>query len=88
MLHILHTQNRGERHADLLVSLPQHLVMPGFSETEQATKAVKELIHVIKNPGPQTPFTIGDIQLHSINRLAKLFNTMQPDTTHTIVVPS
>ena len=61
--------------------------MPGLSATEQATKAAKELIHVIKNPVPQTHFTIGESQLQTINRLEKLFKTMQPETKQTTVVP-
>ena len=60
--------------------------MPGLSTTEQVTNAAKELIQVLKNPGPQTPFTIREIQLHSIDRLEKLFNTMQPEKTHTKVL--
>ena len=61
--------------------------MPGLSATEKSTKADKELIHVIINPVTQTTFTIGEIQLQAINKLAKLFNTMQPETTHTTMVP-
>ena len=48
---------RGVRHADVVEFFPQHIVMPGLSGTEQATKAAKELMHEIKNIGPQTPFT-------------------------------
>ena len=59
----------------MVVLLPQHLSMPELSATEQATKYGKELIHIIRNPGPKTPFTIQEIQLHGIDRLAKLFNT-------------
>ena len=43
---------RGEIHADVVELFPQHLVMPGLSTTEQAIKAAKELIKVLKNPGP------------------------------------
>ena len=56
-------KTRGGGHADVVEFLPQHLIMPGLSAIEQVTKAVKELIHVINNPGPQTPFTIGESQL-------------------------
>ena len=35
---------RGERHADVVEILPQHLVMPGLSKIEQATKSAKDLI--------------------------------------------
>ena len=50
---------REKRNADVVEFLPQHLIMPGLSAAEKATKASKELIHVIKNTGPQKPFTIG-----------------------------
>ena len=68
-------------------NFPQHLIMPGLSETEQATKYAKKLIHVIKNPVPQTPFMIVESQLQAIDRLEKIFNIMQPETSYTTVVP-
>ena len=76
-----------EIHADVVEFLPQHLIMPGLSSTEQATKAAKELIQVLNPPVPQTPFTIGKSQLYVIDILEKLFITMQTDKTHTKVVP-
>ena len=57
--------------------------MPGLSATDQSRKASKELINVIKNPGPQTPFMIEESQLHAIDRLTELFNPMQPGKTQT-----
>ena len=72
---------RGGIHADVVELFPQHLVMIGLSTREQATKASKELIHVLKNTGPQTPFTTREIQLHATDKLAKIFNTMQPEKT-------
>ena len=56
-------KTRGEWHADLVKLLPQHLIIPGLTAAEQATKDAKELLHVIKNSGPQTPFEIGESQL-------------------------
>ena len=67
--------------------MPQHLIMLRLSATEQATKASKEMIHVIKNPGPQNPFMIGESQLMAIDKLEKLFKTIQYETTQTAVVP-
>ena len=67
--------------------MPQHLVMPRLSAKEQATKDPKELIHGIKNPGPQTPFTIRESQLQAINMLEKLFNTIKLEITQTTVLP-
>ena len=61
--------------------------MPGLSASEQSTKAAKELIHILKNPGPQTPLTIGESQLNAINTLKKIFNTMQLEKTQTTVLP-
>ena len=61
--------------------------MPGLSTTYQYTKAAKDLVQVLKKPGPKTPFTIRESQLHTIDRLEKLFNTMQPEKTQTKVVP-
>ena len=72
---------RGKRHADVVGFLPQYLIMPGLSSTEQDTKATKELIQVLKNPGPQAPFIIEASQLHSIDILEKIFNTMKPEKT-------
>ena len=66
--------------------MPQHLFVTGFSTKEQATKSFKELKQVQNNLGAQTSFKIGDIQLHAIDRLAKLFNTMQLDKTQTKVL--
>ena len=56
--------------------------MPGLSVTEQSTKAAKELVQMMKNPGSKNPFTIGESQLHAIDRLATLFNTIQPQQTN------
>ena len=67
--------------------VPQHLVIPGLSTTEQANKSANELIHVLRNTVPQTPFTIGERKLHAINILEKRFNTMQPEKTQTKVLP-
>ena len=49
---------RGERHAYVVEFLPQHLIMTGLSTNEPATKAAKELVQIMKNPGPTPPFTI------------------------------
>ena len=61
--------------------------MTGLSTTEQATNAAKDLIQVLKNTGPKHPFRIGESQLHAIDRLATLFNTMQPGKTQTKLLP-
>ena len=66
--------------------LPQHLIILVLFSTEQDTKSVKELKQVLKNPGTKTSFTIGECQIHTINILEKLFNTMQPKKTQTKVV--
>ena len=52
--------------------------MPGLSKKEQDIKAAKELVQIVKNPRPKTPFTIGERQLHSIDRLVAMFNNIQP----------
>ena len=77
---------RGERHADVVEFLSQHLVMPGLSTTKLSTKAAKELIQVLKILGPTNPFTIIERQLNFINRLETLFNIMQPEKTQTKVL--
>ena len=69
---------REEIHAYVVDFLPHHLIMPGSSTAEQSTKASNELIQVLKNPWPKTPFTIGENQFHAIYRLAKCFNNTQP----------
>ena len=61
--------------------------MPGLSAVEQATKDAKKLIHLIKYTGPETPLTIGEIQLQAVDKLAQIFNTMQPEKTQTTVLP-
>ena len=61
--------------------------MPVLSTTEQATKAAKELIQIVKNPGQNKSFKIGERQLHTINILATLFNNMQPDKPQTKLKP-
>ena len=46
--------------------LPQKIIITGLSTTYQANNASKELIQVLKYPGPKPPFTIGESQLHAI----------------------
>ena len=79
--------NRGEWNADAAKYFPQHLVMPGLSKTEQSTKSSKELIQVLKSSGPQTPFIIINYQLHAIDRMAILFNSIKLEKTQTKVLP-
>ena len=67
--------------------LPQHLIIPGLSTTEQVTKAPKELIHIINNPGPKNSFTTREIQFHAIDRLLTLFQKMQPQQPNTKFLP-
>ena len=76
VLYLLYTNKREERHTYVVEFSPPQFIMQGLSSTEKATKAANELIQVLKNTGPQTPFTIGESQLHALDRLAKLFNTM------------
>ena len=84
--HATHPQP-GRKDMQMWWIFPQHLVMPGLNTTEKSTKSAKELIQVIKHPGPKNPFTIREIQLPTIDRLAKLFNTIQPEKTQTKLVP-
>ena len=49
-----------------------------LSTTEQSTNADKELIQVLKNPGPINTFKIVESQFHAINRISTLFNNIQP----------
>ena len=79
---------RGVRHSDVVELLPQHLIIPGFPTTEQATKSVKELINVLDNAGPKTPFTIGETQLHTIDILEKLFHNAQLQQPIATIGPS
>ena len=79
VLHMLHTKHNGGNACRCGGIFPQHLVMSGLSTTDQATKASKELIQIMNNPGPKIPFTIWESQLHDIDILATLFNNMQPD---------
>ena len=67
--------------------LPQNLIMPGLYITEQATKAAKELIQIIKNLGPKNPLMIGDSQLHAIDMLATLFHNKKMQQPNPKVVP-
>ena len=41
----------------------------------------------MKNPRTQTPFIIGESQLQAIDKLAKIFNIMQSETTKPTVIP-
>ena len=54
MLRMLHTQHQGVNTYRCGGIFPQHLIMPGLSAAEQAPKASKNLIHVIKNQGLKT----------------------------------
>ena len=48
------------------------------------------MIQIIKNPGPNDPFTIRESQLHAIDRLATPFHNIkpqQPTKTNAKVVP-
>ena len=75
----------GNRQSDVVYFLPNHLIMPGFSTIEKSTKADNELIQILKNPGPKTPFMIGETQFHVIDRLATLFHNLQPQQPNTTV---
>ena len=61
--------------------------MDRLSTTEQATKAAKELILLLNNPGPKKTFTLGEGQFHDINRLATLFHNVETQQPNTTVVP-
>ena len=78
---------RGEIDSDVVEFLPQHLIMTGLSTTEQSTKGSKELIHILKKPGPKTPFTIRESQFHAIDRLSTLFQNAQLQQPNATLVP-
>ena len=53
VLHMLHTKHNGGNACICGGIFPQDLVMSGLSTTDQATKASKELIQIMNNPGPK-----------------------------------
>ena len=44
------------------------------------------MINILDNPGPKTPFTIGETQLHTIDILEKLFHNAQLQQPNATVV--
>ena len=51
----------------------ENTVVPILATIEQATRAAQELVQVLRNSVPKTPFTLVQVQLYSIYKLDNLF---------------
>ena len=78
MLHMIQTQHQGGktcRCGGIFATTLLHARITSYRVSHQGFQGTET--HT-KHPGPQTPLTIGESQLHAINRFEKIFNTMQP----------
>jgi len=65
----------GERIANTLEFLPQHVTMPATSSADRATYTALDLIDALQHPAPAAPFaTFGDAQLQALRALTAIFH--------------
>ena len=87
LLHMLQTQHQGGntyRCDGIFSTTPHHARIIHNRASYQGSQGTDI---VLKNPVPQSSFTIREIQLHAIDISEKLFNTMQPEKTQAKVLP-
>ena len=75
-------KTRAERYTDTVEFFPQHTQIPFRTPAEIAEHATNELIRVINNPTPSTPFAhVPDNQQQAIQRIADIFHKhLHPNT--------
>ena len=75
-----------ERIADTIAFFPARFRMPQTSALDQATQAADDLIDILKNPKPASPFLeFGSEQQNALKKLATLFKLslpLQPKSTY------
>ena len=72
-------QTSSERIADTVQFFPTRIRMPASSSLDKAIQAANDLIHVLQNPEPASPFfEFGDAQQNALDKLAALFHTSLP----------
>ena len=78
------TTTKAERITDTVEFFPQRVTVPYPSPTDVAIRATQELIGVLKNPIPSTPFAhVGHNQMEAIQAIADIFQWhLQPPPQH------
>ena len=72
--YVIHTQ--AELIADAVELFPQHTKLLHEPSNERETVAAQQLVHELKHPQSQAPFSPkGDQQLQALTKLAKIFQT-------------
>ncbi len=67
-------QTKSERNSDTVEFVPQHTSVPYRTPTDVAIQATTDLIQVLRNPKPSTPYAhIGHDQLSAIQTIADIF---------------
>jgi hypothetical protein len=76
---------QSERVSDTVEFFPQKTTVPYMTATDIAIQAASDLVQVLKNPQPATPFDqVGTIQLEALKQLADIF---QHTTTTSATAP-
>jgi hypothetical protein len=71
----------GERVSDTVEFFPTRVRMPQSSALDKATQAAEDLIEVLKNPEPASPFLqFGNEQSAALQQLADMFKVSLSDT--------
>ena len=69
-------ESQHEQISDTVEFFPHEVKMPAQSSTDKALQAIQDLIHMIQNPTPPTPFpTFGPEHTTALEELANIFNT-------------
>ena len=77
-------KTKAERITDTVEFFPEKVTMPYPTPTDIAIKAAHDLVSVLKQPTPSTPFAhIGHNQLQAIDQLADIFNQHRRKNTTT-----
>jgi hypothetical protein len=77
-------KTKAEGNTDTIQFFPQRVPMPYKTPTDVAIQASNELIRVLENPTPSTPFAhIGHDQLTAIQTLADIFQNHTSQEKHT-----
>jgi hypothetical protein len=77
-------KTKAEQKTDTIEFLPQQVLMPYKTPTDVAIQASNQLIRVLQNHTPSTPFAhIGHDQLTAIQPIADIFQNHTTTKTHT-----
>lgn len=76
-------KTKAERTSDTVEFFPQHTPVPYRTPTDVAIHATQDLIQVLQNPSPSTPFAhVGHDRLKAIQTIADIFQTHLRQNPH------